>query len=524
MRLNRSDEEAKDHDHGANSSPFSGMQIPTPTAHNADGNPLRVLSVASEAFPLIKTGGLADVTGSLPQYMSAWGIETKTLLPAYPGILEKCTNVELVSQKTVLGQDISLFEAHYETLNLLLLDCPALYDRPGGPYLDHHGRDHHDNWLRFAVLSCAAAQIAAEGIRNWKPALVHLHDWQAALTACYMRAAQTPVPVVLTIHNLAFQGQFPADIFYNLDLPAGFLSTDILEYYHDISYLKAGIQLADAIIAVSPTYAREILTQNGGMGMAGVLQGRRAALSGILNGIDSSRWNPVTDSLIHRNYDLHSLHHRTLNRAMIERQFGLRSDDGPVVSVISRLTWQKGIDMLASVLPVFIDHGAKLVVLGDGDAGVVYPLLQHLHHHPGSVAVQIGYSEEVAHVLHAGSDIVLQPSRFEPCGLTQLYALRYGAVPIVARTGGLAETVIDANEAAMVAGSATGFQFHPGSPHDLHHALERAFMAYRSADTWRQLQSQGMRADFSWQRSASQYAQLYHSLTKTISSPFEHPH
>jgi starch synthase len=273
--------------------------------------------------------------------------------------------------------------------------------------------------------------------------------------------------------------------------------------------------MADAVTTVSPTYAREILTEEQGMGMAGVLQSRRSVLSGIVNGIDEDIWNPLTDPYIAENYDLDSIDRRRDNRDAVERTFGLTPGDGAILSVISRLTWQKGIDLLAPVLPGLIDRGARLIVIGEGDPSIIYGLAEQARKHSGRVVIHLGFSEESAHLLHAGSDIVIQPSRFEPCGLTQLYALRYGAIPIVARTGGLAETVIDANEAAMAAGVATGFQFHPGSIEDLYNAIDRALTTYDNTGSWRRLQTQAMRTDFGWGRSAERYARLYRQLTRS---------
>lgn len=476
---------------------------------------LSVLFVASEVFPLIKTGGLADIVGSLPKALAAERIKVKVMLPAYPIVRERCGEMEEVGRLSLLGHDVTLLAAHAAELDLILVHCPALFDRRGGPYLDETGSNHGDNWLRFAVLSMAAAEVTADGAGDWRPDIVHLHDWQAGLTAAYLRARGIDTPTVTTIHNLAFQGQFPAGIFPFLGLPDHFFGIEGIEYYRDVSYLKAGLRYSDALTTVSPTYAREILTEDLGMGMAGVLQSRRGVLTGILNGIDQDIWDPRTDPTIPMNYDAQSLDRRVSNRQAVERQFGLSPGGGAIVSVISRLTWQKGIDMLAPVVPGIIDHGARLVVLGDGDPGIVYPLLDQVRQYPGKVAVQVGYSEEAAHLLHAGSDIVLQPSRFEPCGLTQLYALKYGAVPVVSRTGGLAETVIDANEAATAAGAATGFHFAPGSLEDLYNALDRAFDAYASPTVWRRLQTQAMRTNFGWDRSAEQYARLYRSLVRS---------
>lgn len=481
--------------------------------------PLAVLAVASEAFPVVKTGGLADVIGSLPKALLSQGIATRTLVPAYPIALASCDDREIVGQMSVLGEDVVLWASHCHDLELLLVDCPTLFDRNGGPYLDDQGRNYPDNWRRFALLSAVGARIAAEGVDGWRPDLVHLHDWQAGLTAAYMRAAGIDVPTVVTIHNLAFQGQFPASVFPALGLPQHFFHVDGLEYYGDISFLKAGIRLADAVTTVSPTYAREILTEEQGMGMAGVLQSRRSVLSGIVNGIDEDIWNPLTDPHITENYDLHTIERRGANRSAVEQAFGLTPGDGAILSVISRLTWQKGIDLLAPVVRGIVDRGARLIVIGEGDPGIVYDLAEQARQNSGRVVVHVGFSEELAHLLHAGSDIVVQPSRFEPCGLTQLYALRYGAIPVVSRTGGLAETVIDANEAATAAGAATGFHFHPGSVEDLYQAIDRALTAYDSSDAWYRLQTQAMRTNFGWARSAERYACLYRRLVRGHTAP-----
>jgi starch synthase len=475
---------------------------------------MKVLSVTSEIFPLVKTGGLADVTGSLPQVLARYGVKTKTLVPGYPAVMEGITKGPRLADLDVLGHGVGLISASYEDMELLVLDCPALFYRQGGPYVDGHGHDHTDNWKRFAVLSNIAAQVAGGLLPGWQPAVVHTHDWQAALTSAYIRAAGLNVPTILTIHNLAFQGQFPAELFPELDLPWSFFATDCMEYYGDLCFLKAGITTSDLLTTVSPTYAREILTEDLGMGLGGVLSDRRGDLRGIVNGIDLDVWDPATDTLIPSTYNDWTLDRRRINRAELARQFGLAEDDGPIFSVISRLTWQKGIDLLAPVIPGLVDLGGKLVVHGQGDHDLVDQLHEAAARYPGRVAMRVGYEEPLAHVLHAGSDSVIQPSRFEPCGLTQLYALRYGAIPIVARTGGLAETIIDANDAAISAGVATGFQFKAGSIEDLYHAIERAVYVFGRRAMWQTLQIQGMKTDFSWNRSALQYASLYSELSR----------
>jgi starch synthase len=481
-----------------------------PTRENID---VHVLSAASEFFPLVKTGGLGDVVGALPKALTEFGIKTTTILPGYRSVLEALTGLQKIADINLLGEQAEICAAVHDGQSILVVVCAALYDRAGGPYLGEDGTDYPDNWKRFAAFSLATAMVAAGETGASAPDILHLHDWHTGLAAPYSKRMNPTLPVVMTIHNLAFQGQFSAQIFGDLGLPTSYFSSQALEYYGGISFLKAGIIFADAITTVSPTYAREILVD--GMGMEGVLLERRDSLRGIVNGIDMDVWNPMTDTYIAANYDAGSIKRRAINKADIENRFGLSNDSGALISVVSRLTWQKGIDLLAPILPGIVDRGAKLVVCGQGDAALINPLIHAASRYAGKVAVFVGFSEDNAHLLHAGSDIVLQPSRFEPCGLSQLYALRYGAVPIVARTGGLAETIIDANEAAAGARVATGFHFQPGSVEDLYHAIDRALIAYEQPEFWGSLQSRGMKADFSWRRSAGEYSRLYAELLQS---------
>ena len=478
--------------------------------------PMKVLSVTSEVFPLVKTGGLADVTGSLPKALERTGVETTTLVPGYPAVMRRLQNaLPLLVFDDLLGERATLLHVRMDGLGVFVLECPALYDRSGGPYVDAAGYDHHDNWKRFAVLSLAAAEIAAGALPGWVPDLVHTHDWQSALTSVYMREMGLSTPVVITIHNIAFQGQFPASLLPQLGLRADLYAQDGLEYFGDISYLKGGLQTADAITTVSPTYAREILTPRFGMGMDGVLNERVSVLRGIVNGIDLDVWDPATDPHLPVNYDTTNLRRKRENRAILTTKFGLDDGaEGPIFSAVSRLTWQKGMDMLAETADEIIWNGGKLIVFGQGDHAIEQQLLDVAGRYPGRMAVSIGYDEPTAHLIHGGSDAIVQPSRFEPCGLTQLYALRYGCVPVVSRTGGLSETIIDSNDAAMSARVATGFQFHPVTTDGLRMALRRALHAFTDPKQWARLQNQGMKAKFSWDRSAQQYAAVYASLAK----------
>lgn len=475
---------------------------------------MNVLSIVSEVFPLIKTGGLADVAGALPKALRPLGVGVLTLMPGYPQVLERLPDrVEVGCLEDLLGHRAVVSRAVIEGLDLLVLEIPELYHRTGGPYVDGAGYDHPDNWLRFAALSLAGARIALGHLPVGTADIVHVHDWQTALVPVYLRYRfQSSLPVVCTVHNLAFQGQFSVDIASRLELPIAAFGMDCLEYYGGIGYLKGGLVCSDIVTTVSPTYAREILSTELGMGLDGVLQTRRAALYGIVNGIDADIWNPAADPLIPRPYDVRSLARRQENRAAVLQHFGLPDADGPLFAALTRLTWQKGADMFAEVAEEIVQHGGQLVVCGQGDATIEAALRGCALRYPDRVSAHIGYSEELAHLIVSGCDVLVQPSRFEPCGLTQLYAMRYGAIPLVGRTGGLSETIIDANEAAMARAVATGFQFHPVDPHSFREAVRRACEAFEDREAWNSLQRQAMKADFSWERSAAQYAQLFEAL------------
>ncbi|CAN7229849.1 glycogen synthase GlgA [Pararhizobium sp. LjRoot235] len=475
---------------------------------------MEVLSVASEVFPLIKTGGLADVAGALPAALKPHGVRMRTLMPGYPIVMHKLKKPQKVGGfDNLFGHPASILAVDHEGLDLLILDAPELFDRDGGPYVDRLGLDYTDNFRRFAALSLAAAEIAGGLLPNWKPDLVHVHDWQAALTPVYMRFGPAHgMPVVLTIHNIAFQGQFSSDVFPELALPPEAFSISFVEYFGDVGFLKGGLQTANAITTVSPSYAQEILTPEFGMGFEGLLTARLSHLSGIVNGIDTDVWNPQTDTHIAANYGPTTLKKREINRRALSEYFGFDNAPGPIFCVVSRLTWQKGMDVLAEVIDDIVDNGGKLAVLGSGDPSLESAFLTAAARHPGRVGMVTGYNEPLSHLMQAGADAIIIPSRFEPCGLTQLYGLRYGCVPIVAHTGGLADTIIDANEAALAARVATGFQFSPVSAASLRQALRRAFAAYRQPKVWARLQAQGMKSDVSWDLSAHRYADLYSSL------------
>lgn len=476
---------------------------------------LRVLSVASEAYPLVKTGGLGDVVGALPLALAREGIETTTLLPGYQGVIGALRDTTIVHSYDFLhGAPAHVLAGRAGDLVLFVLDAPHLFARGGNPYVAPDGTDWPDNAQRFAALATAAADLARGAVPAFVPDIVHAHDWQAALAVALLHYADAPRPgTVMTIHNLAFQGKFPKALLAELGLPPRAFAPDGVEYYGEIGFLKAGLALADRITTVSPTYAAEIRSEEHGMGLHGLLRHRAPVLSGILNGIDIEVWDPATDAHLAAAYDARRLTRRAANRAALQDRLGLARDpDALLVGVVSRLTWQKGMDLLAEAMPTLLEKPMQLALLGSGDFALEETLTQAAAANPARVAVSIGYDETLAHQIQGGVDVLLVPSRFEPCGLTQLCALRYGAVPLVARAGGLTDTVIDANAAAIGAGVGTGVVFAPDSADALEFALERAVALRRDDRAWQQMQRRGMKTDVSWTQPAAQYAALFRAL------------
>ncbi len=480
---------------------------------------LKVLSVASEIFPLVKTGGLADVVGALPAALAREGVEIRTLVPAYPAVLAKLADAETAHDYADLfGGPARVLAGHAAGLDLFAIDAPHLYDRPGNPYLGPDGLNWPDNARRFAALARVGADIGLGAIDEYRPQVVHAHDWQAALAAAYLYYADRPRPgVAVTIHNIAFQGHFSISIFGELGLPPQALTIDGVEYFGGVGYLKAGLRLSDRITTVSPTYAREIMTPEFGMALDGLLRTRAAVVQGIVNGIDDTVWNPATDAALAQTYSALRIDMRVRNKTALQTQMGLTPGvDRPLFGVISRLSDQKGLDLLLQTLPGLIAKGGQLALLGSGEPSLEGGFTAAAAAQPDSVSCVLGYDEWLAHLIQAGADFILVPSRFEPCGLTQLCALRYGAPPIVARVGGLADTVIDANEAATAAGVATGVQFYPPSVEALTYALDRALEIGRDPATTRRLRLNGMRSDVSWRGPAKRYAALYRDLARPI--------
>jgi starch synthase len=468
--------------------------------------PVRVLAVASEVYPIIKTGGLADVAGALPIALRAHDVEMRTLMPGYPDVMRRLSAAQEIRRwPDYFGGPGRLLAGSHDGLDLFVLDAPHLYDRPGNPYVTAEGADWPDNGVRFAALSRVAADIGHGLVPLFVPDVVHAHDWQAGLAPTYLHYDKRPRPgTVMTIHNMAYQGKFARELIGSIGLPWDSFNVDGIEYFGGISFLKAGLQLADRITTVSPTYAHEIQSDEGGMGLGGLLRERAGVLSGILNGIDISVWNPQTDPHIAYRFSVDELPFRSANKAVLQQRLGLDPrPDALLLGVISRLSWQKGLDLLLDSIPTILGDGMQLALLGSGDAELQDRYQRTARGHPGRIAAVIGYDEALAHLIQAGSDALLVPSRFEPCGLTQLCALRYGAVPIVSRVGGLADTVSDA---------VTGFTFGPVTSGNLSAALGRASFAFHDKPAWRQLQLAGLATDVSWRNRAGEYAALYRGL------------
>ena len=475
---------------------------------------INTLFVVSECAPLVKTGGLADVAGALPAALAGHGVAVRVLLPGYRVVLGQIGKAKVVATyKDLFGGTAKLRACDIAGVDLLILDAPHLYDRDGAIYGDATGKDWPDNPERFAALCKVGAMIAADGVAGWTPDIVHGHDWQAGLTPEYLHALGADVPFVFTIHNIAFHGNADASKLQALELDPARFTAENFEFWGHISALKAGLVGAAKINTVSQTYAEELLTPEFGIGMDGVLRARQADLSGIVNGIDLDAWNPQTDPNI---APYKTASGKNANKKALRKTFGLGKSDGPLCVLVSRLTEQKGIDLLLDALPALLDRGGQLALLGSGDPKLEVALLEAASRHP-NVAVKIGYDEALSHQMMAGGDVILVPSRFEPCGLTQLYGLRYGTIPLVALTGGLADTVINASPAALARDVATGVQFFPVNAQALANALVRVSDLYSDSKTWKSMQRNAMKQPVGWETSAMAYHAIYAGLTEATS-------
>jgi len=490
----------------------------TPAATDANAAPLRVLFATSECAPLVKTGGLADVSAALPAALGALGHDIRILLPGYREVLAQLPHSREIARIAPLA-DVPgarlLLEQRAAGVPLIVLDCPELYDRSGGPYQTDAGLDWPDNALRFGLLSRVAALLGSSSSPlDWQPQVLHCNDWQTGLAPAYLRYAPgARAAALLTVHNLAFQGIFEPGLVAALGLPPDCYGPDGVEYYGKLSFLKAGLQFADAISTVSPGYAREIQGAALGFGLHGLLSWRKDVLHGILNGIDTGLWNPATDPLIECHYSADTLGAKAGNKRALQRRLGLASGrELPLFAVVSRLTEQKGLDWLLEITPQLLALPAQLALLGGGDPQLERGFVALARSRPQEMSATIGFDEPLAHMIEAGADAFLMPSRFEPCGMNQMYSQRYGTPPVVRATGGLADTVVDCNPATLADGSASGFVFHAPSAQALLAAIERAAGAWRDGASWRALQRNGMARDFSWAASARRYAGIYAQL------------
>ncbi len=475
---------------------------------------MRVLFVTSEMAPLIKTGGLADVSAALPAELHAMGVDVRVLLPAYAQVLKVAPPLETVAQVAGLPgfPEVSLLQGTLpDGVKFWVIDSPEMYQRGGGIYQDEHGEDWPDNVLRFGLLSKVAAVLgSAASPLPWKPDVVHCNDWQAALTPAYLHFSEGAAPCVMTVHNLAFQGVFPAASVPDLGLPWDCFKPDGAEFYGNLSFLKAGLFYARRITTVSPSYAQEIQQDELGFGLQGLLASRRAVLTGILNGIDNTEWNPATDANIPQTYTAADLSGKAVCKRELQKRMGLQIDPNiPLFGMVSRFTQQKGLDMVLEIAPQLVAMPAQLVLLGSGDTGMQRMALDLAHHHAGKIGAYVGFDEGLSHLIEAGIDIFLMPSRFEPCGLNQMYSQRYGTPPLVHATGGLRDSVVDCTAAALAQGNASGFVFDGLTPPALLQAAQRAVTAFHDKKVWKSLQRHGMSRNFGWAQSAKAYLEIY---------------
>lgn len=480
---------------------------------------MRVLHSAAEVFPLLKTGGLADVVGALPAVLRAHGADVRLVLPGVPAIRDGMIAQQIVASlgPAFGAARVSIWRGHLpgSGLPVYVVDAPWLFDRPGNPYLATDGLEWRDNYRRFAAFGWVAAHLAFGEIDpSWRADVLHCHDWHAGLAPAYLHAHPARrVRTVFTIHNLAYQGRFPLDEFRELALPAALLSSEGLEFHGYGNFMKSGLVFADHLTTVSPRYAQEICTPEFGAGLDGVLSARRGRLSGILNGIDYQIWNPATDPHLDSQYSADDLAGKARCKASLQTAGGLKaSAQAPLFAVVSRLTDQKGTDLLLSALPGLLRQGGQLTVLGTGERYLEEALAAAARANPGAVWVQLNYDEVLAHRMIAAADVILMPSRFEPCGLTQMYAMRYGTLPLVRRVGGLADTVTDAEAAHPGAAPATGFVFDRPTAGAFDDAVTRAIAAYADQARWRQMMRAAMARDHSWEAAAAQYLNLYDDL------------
>lgn len=477
---------------------------------------LSVLFATSEAYPLVKTGGLADVSAALPNALKNMGIDIRLLLPGYPVVLEQLSLIEVHENIRVfpLQEPVRLLAGIMpdSITPVYVIECPALYEREGGPYQDTNGKSWYDNPLRFGILSKIAAKFGQHHFL-FKPQIIHCNDWQTGLVPAFLNFdSKRQAKTLMTIHNMAYQGVFGPEIIPLFGLPPESFQMSGLEYYGQVSFLKAGLYYSDWISTVSPTYAKEIQTPEYGCGLEGLLSQRQNKLSGILNGIDTTAWNPESDPNIKNHYSIKKVVNKKRNTQALRTQLNLASTTAPLLGIITRLAEQKGIDLLIPIIPEIMKSGAQIVILGSGDKGLESSLENLAKTYPKQMSVNIGYDEKLAHQIEAAANMFLMPSKFEPCGLNQIYSMRYGTIPIVRRTGGLADTVIDATLENIKNKTATGFVFDKASSDELLLCIQRALKLFHDEKKWTGLQINGMSRDVSWHKRAEEYTSLYQKL------------
>jgi starch synthase len=477
----------------------------------------KILFATSEAHPLIKTGGLADVASSLPRALLKRGHDVKILLPAYASVVLKAkeVGVKKIGELAISGQTISLLQTRLpgSRVAVILVDIPQFSEREGNPYCGPDGNDWSDNHWRFFVFAKAAEAIALNQANlNWQPDIVHCNDWQTGLIPALLAQAETKPATVFTIHNLAYRGLFSYQVFAELGLPSDYWHHEKLEFYGQMSFMKGGLAFADTITTVSQSYAQEIQTPEFGCGLEGVLRARAQDLSGVLNGIDMDEWNPGSDKLITHNYNRRTANQKVKNKLALQEKLGLPVNEAiPVLGFIGRLVEQKGIDLILNQMSQLLAQDCQLVILGSGVATYEQALKNIAAQQPTKVSVTIGYNEAFAHQIEASADMFLMPSMFEPCGLNQMYSLRYGTLPIVNVVGGLRDTVTE-KPVDDIGTTGNGFVFHLPTAEDLHLTIKRALAAYQQPEVWKKLQQNAMRQDFSWEKSAKRYEEIYSSI------------
>jgi len=486
-----------------------------------------VLFCTSEAFPLVKTGGLGDVCGSLPGALHELGNDVRLILPAYPEVVERAGKLSAVASLTLSGASgpVKILRGQLpdSKVGLYLVDSLEYFRRPGNPYLQKDGSDWPDNAERFALFARAIVALALGQADNtgWKPELVHCNDWQTGLVPALLSEHEPRPATLFSIHNLSYQGLFPASTFTDLGLPESLWSIEGLEFNNMLSFLKGGIATADWVTTVSPSYAEEICTSEFGYGLEGLLQYRSDKLTGILNGMDNQTWNPGSDPHIERSYDVHSLQHKVVNKFALQREQGLPVGSQPLLlGHIGRLVEQKGVDLILDSLDALFQHPIQMVILGSGAHELEQRLMAAAERYPEQLAVHIGYDEQLAHRIEAGADCLLMPSRYEPCGLNQMYSMAYGTIPIAHRTGGLADSIVDLDKQSERDYTATGFIFDEDSPQAILKTCLRALTLFqtRRIDWWK-LAITGMKKDFSWSKSAAQYLELYQRVCNNTLTP-----